>query len=51
MKTLNETFTDKEFRELEKAKFKLKNGNKLNWRMFFLRIVRDINGEDARGKR
>ena len=43
MKTLNETFTDKEFAELRKAKHKIKNGIRLSWRTYLLKVARKIN--------
>ena len=43
MKTLNETFTDKEFGELKRAKHKLRNGISLSWRTYFLKSARAIN--------
>jgi len=46
MKTLNETFTEKEFSELRRAKYKLKNGNSLSWRTYLLKTARRINNEN-----
>ena len=43
MKTLNITFTEKEFSELRRAKHKYKNGVITGWRNFLLRIAREIN--------
>jgi len=43
MKTLNETFTDKEFAELKRAKHNLKNGNQISWRTYLLKVAREIN--------
>lgn len=43
MKTLNESFTDKEFAEMKRAKHKLKNGVNISWRNFLLKIARQIN--------
>ena len=43
MKTLNESFTEKEFMELRRAKHKLKNGITLSWRRFLLKLARGIN--------
>ena len=45
MKTLNETFTDKEFGELKRAKHKLRNGVYLSWRTYLLKAARIINNE------
>lgn len=43
MKTINETFTDKEFAELKRAKHKMKNGASNSWRTYLLKSARMIN--------
>lgn len=43
MKSLYETFTDKEFKELQKAKHSLNNGQAISWRQYLLISARGIN--------
>ena len=43
MKTLNETFTDKEFAELRRAKHKFLDMNTGSWRTYLLKVAREIN--------
>ena len=51
MKSLYETFTDKEFGDLKRAKKKWKNGNRISWRMFLLQVARMINKENGKRKK
>ena len=50
MKSLYETFTDREFNELKRAKHNIKNGAILSWRRFLLKVARDINSQ-SKGNR
>ena len=36
-------FTDKEFKEILKAKHKLKNGDRLGWRSFIIKLASMVN--------